>query len=90
VQYFALLPDNSAWVVAGQTTIDNGMPPRRLFTTSDGGRSWTELPFGELPSNYNYLWLDSLRFTDDLHGWLRGGSALFFTQDGGKNWTQVH
>jgi photosystem II stability/assembly factor-like uncharacterized protein len=90
VQYFALLPNNSAWVIAGQTTSDNGMPPRRVFTTTDGGKSWTELPFGEIPSNYEYPWLDGIQFANDLHGWLRGGTALFFTEVGGKTWIQVH
>ena len=90
VQYFALLPDNTAWVVAGQTTSDNGMPPRRLFTTNNDGKSWMELPFGEIPSNFDFPWLDGIQFADGLHGWLRGGTALFFTQVGGKIWTQVH
>jgi photosystem II stability/assembly factor-like uncharacterized protein len=90
VQYFALLPDNTAWVVAGQTTSDNGMPPRRLFTTNDGGKSWMELPFGEIPSNFDFPWLDGIQFADGLHGWLRGDTALFFTEVGGKTWTQVH
>ena len=90
VQYFTLLPDNTAWVVAGQTTSDNGMPPRRLFTTSDGGKSWTEFPFGEIPSNFRIPWLDGIQFADDLHGWLRGDTTLFFTEVGGKTWTQYH
>jgi len=90
VQYFALLPNNNAWVVAGPTTSDNGMPPRRIFTTFDGGKSWDEFPFGELPSNFDSPWLDSIQFADDLHGWLRGGNALFFTEVGGKTWTQIH
>jgi photosystem II stability/assembly factor-like uncharacterized protein len=90
VQYFALLPNNAAWVVAGQTTSDNGMPPRRIFTTDDSGKSWTELPFGEIPSNFEFPWLDGIQFADNLHGWLRGNTALFFTEVGGKTWTQVH
>ena len=90
VQYFALLPNNNAWVVAGPTTSDNGMPPRRIFTTFDGGKSWDEFPFGEIPSNFDFPWLDGIQFVDDLHGWLRGGNALFFTEVGGKTWTQVH
>jgi len=49
-----------------------------------------EIPFGEIPSNFDCPWLDSLQFADNLPGWLRGGTGLFFTEVGGKTWTQVH
>ncbi|MGD0610394.1 MAG: YCF48-related protein [Anaerolineales bacterium] len=90
VQYFALLPNHNAWVVAGQTSSDTGIPPRRIFTTFDDGKTWTEFQFGEIPSNFDFPWQDGIQFADGLHGWLRGGSALFYTEVGGKTWTQIH
>ena len=83
VQYFALLPDHQAWIVAGTSK-------RRVFATPDGGKTWKEHAFGEISSDDRFPWSDAIQFADELHGWLRAGGASFFTQDGGKNWAQCH
>ncbi len=90
VQYFSLLPDGQAWIVAGEVLSDSGTPVRRFFSSTDGGQTWEEHVFGEIPVNYDYPWLDGIRFADSLHGWLRAGTQLFYTADGGKSWVQYH
>ncbi len=52
-----------------------------LFSTSDGGQVWRELP---TPPIYG-----ALGFTSPAHGWLVGGprgNQLHITQNGGQHW----
>jgi photosystem II stability/assembly factor-like uncharacterized protein len=51
-----------------------------LFSTVDGGQTWTELP---KPPIYG-----PAGFTSALHGWLvaRSLGRLYITQDGGQSW----
>lgn len=89
VQGFSLLPDGHAWVVLGDTpSAGNPNPARRLLSTADGGRTWTEYQLGTLPVNWQYPWLDSIQFADSRHGWLKADTALYYTEDAGRNWTQ--
>jgi photosystem II stability/assembly factor-like uncharacterized protein len=89
VLFFAYLPDNSGWLVSGQASSGNGGSPR-LFSTSDGGKSWVEHSFGNLQTNASAPDLDCIQFSDVNHGWLRAGSAFYYTGDGGRSWTQYH
>ena len=55
-----------------------------IFSTRDGGLTWTEHP-------HPYIFQpQSVAFRDALHGWvvgLRGG--VLFTEDGGETWVQA-
>ncbi|MER3399555.1 MAG: hypothetical protein C4313_00225 [Thermoflexus sp.] len=53
-----------------------------IFTTADGGRTWTQVYAGGLAGD--------LRFKDAGHGWLSTGAALYRTEDGGKTWNKVN
>jgi photosystem II stability/assembly factor-like uncharacterized protein len=89
VQAFSLLPDGRAWVVLGDTpSAANPDPARRLLTTADDGRTWTEYQLDDLPVNWQYPWLDTIQFADAEHGWLKADTALYYTQDGGRHWVQ--
>ncbi len=90
VQYFALLPGGQAWLVAGETSPDSGNPIRRVFSSPDGGQTWLEHVFGEIPVNFDNTGMDVIQFAETLHGWLRAGSELFYTSDGGKSWVETH
>ena len=55
----------------------------RLFTTSDGGHSWTELPRPPIGDPFHFMSLSE--------GWTAGGATgheLFVTHDGGLTWLQ--
>ena len=62
-----------------------------VMRTTDGGRSWSELPVGNLAN----LLID-IYFTDEMHGWVVGGRGGFsydrlkpvilYTADGGATW----
>ena len=58
-----------------------------IWRSTDEGLTWTQVfdgP-GDLPTEW------SLRFVDNLHGWLVGQSGFIFTSDdGGLTWRQVN
>lgn len=64
---------------------------QQLMTTSDGGRSWEDIP-----SNLLRVWLSSnyllaFQFTDSTHGWVlirtpSNASILLTSADGGRSW----
>ena len=69
---------------------NNGQSRGWLYSTSDGGKTWTPQP---LPTPYGVL-----QFLDVNAGWWLGGAApfdptipreLYATQDGGKTWKAV-
>ena len=52
-----------------------------LFTTSDGGNSWTKLPSPPIG--------DAIHFSNTTDGWLAGGAdgtKFYTTKDGGNSW----
>lgn len=60
----------------------------QVFTSSDGGTSWTAVP--TVPAGLN---AEDLFFTSLQDGWITGsgaiGNALFHTTDGGSTWTAI-
>jgi len=90
VQYFWRLSSGEAWLVTGDTSADTGAPLRQVFTTTDNGQTLVEHAFGELATNWNAPYLDTIQFVDELHGWLRAGDSLYYTWDGGQDWSQLH
>jgi len=55
-----------------------------LFSTSDGGATWTKLPNPPLG--------EPARFVSRTDGWLAGGprgNRLYVTHDGGRSWSRV-
>jgi photosystem II stability/assembly factor-like uncharacterized protein len=62
-----------------------------VMRTTDGGRSWSELPIGDRAN----LLID-IYFTDEMHGWVVGGRGgqsydrlkpvVLYTADGGTTW----
>lgn len=56
-----------------------------LLKTTNGGMSWTELPFSN--SNYN---IEGIGFINDSIGWIGGdysNSTCYITLDGGATWS---
>ena len=91
VQQFALLPGGQAWISTGYSACqDDANPNRTLLSTSDGGRTWRAYRLGKIPCDFRQPGLDSLQFSDSLHGWLRGDTTLYYTADGGEKWVQLH
>ena len=90
---FFLTPEKGWLLVGGQPSAGN--QPKELFSTTDGGMTWTHLsgslsrPLsggeGEL-GTAGYI--GTLIFTSDQEGWLAlAHVALMHTTDGGKHWT---
>ena len=53
----------------------------RVFTTSDGGRTWTAQTSNVRADLYD------VKFVDGLEGWAAGaGGTLIHTVDGGRRW----
>lgn len=65
--------------------------PRGVFTSADGGRSWSRI--GEIPSASDelpYLDLGGPSFVDRDHGWVVGmDHGLYSTTDGGEHWMRL-
>ena len=74
---FDLLPDGTAWVLAGHPT------DPWLYATTDGGRTWRQFTVGDLtpmkvnagPGGKVWIW-DSI-------------NRQFYTEDGGRTWRGV-
>lgn len=65
-------------------------PMSRLFSTDDGGSSWTERFRMDEPEGF----LDCMAFVGDATGWAYGDSLdgvlyLLQTTDGGRSWSRV-
>ena len=61
-----------------------------LRSTSDGGRTWTQVPLPLAKDERPTLW--DITFTDAAQGWIVGEQGVIFhTEDGGSTWTrQTH
>ena len=56
-----------------------------LLKTSDGGKTWTRIVFGdEIDNNFYHF-----HFVDEQQGWLASNKGLFSTNDGGQTWDQI-
>jgi photosystem II stability/assembly factor-like uncharacterized protein len=58
---------------------------RVVVKTSDGGRSWKELPLAELPKLQQF----GIGFASEKLGWVGTSQGGFETRDGGKSWTRA-
>src|SRR5207245_7308076 len=84
-------------VVAGQGGA--GSQYKEVFSTTDGGKSWTHLtgslaPLGSnSPNTHGHGipttgYLGQLLFTSDTDGWMvLGRGGILHTSDGGTNWS---
>jgi photosystem II stability/assembly factor-like uncharacterized protein len=58
--------------------------PKRIFASSDRGRTWVEQ---DAPTPVTQFW--SLAFADPLTGWAAGEQDVMCTMDGGVTWSGV-
>jgi hypothetical protein len=73
----------SGWVIAREPSSSN-FSFARLYTTQDGGDTWSELARPPVSGQ--------LKFASKTRGWLLGGAdgrALYQTIDGGKSWQAI-
>lgn len=67
-------------------------PPSRCIVvvrrSTDGGSTWSDVDFAEVPPPSPAQLGYSLRMLDERRGWLYGG-GLLATSDGGRTWTKV-
>ena len=70
---------------------------KRLFSTHDGGRTWTEIKTTGIPAGSSSF-LDQIQFVDEKNGWVRIAhndqinnfeGQLLKTTDGGVTWSNV-
>lgn len=76
------LDAQTGWISVKQNSSSN-FSIGTLFTTSDGGNSW---------SRFTLPVADSVSFSDPQTGWAVGGPAndqVFLTQDGGASWENI-
>jgi photosystem II stability/assembly factor-like uncharacterized protein len=59
---------------------------QRLFSTSDGGATWTQS--GTLPISGTNL-VGSIDFVDPNDGWVTDGQHLYATHDGSQTWITI-
>ena len=65
----------------GDRIILAGSPGSRVFTSTDGGRTWIDYPTGQT------LPIRAIDFVDDDRGWAVGDLGLVMaTRDGGRSW----
>ncbi|MGW4356900.1 hypothetical protein ACWELJ_32935, partial [Nocardia sp. NPDC004582] len=78
---------DEGWVL-GRTTPCTGAGCPALRHTTDGGRTWQQVP---LPAPLREAGAAGGRvtFADARNGWIRAGSTLFATHDGGTGWRAV-
>jgi len=68
------------WVLTDDACNREGACAQALWSTSDGGRTWTSLALGGLD-------VAAIDFTTAADGWLTTSSgALYRTEDGGRTW----
>lgn len=57
-----------------------------IFRTIDGGKTWEDKTISGLTNTQ----LMTIKFRDELNGWIGGAGTLVKTTDGGQNWTVLH
>jgi photosystem II stability/assembly factor-like uncharacterized protein len=81
----------TGWVLSG--TVTNTQIKTILWTTGDGGLTWTQLAFTPTPPSLAILNLDQIDMLDPLSGWAwavdSGRAMLYRTSDGGLTWTDA-
>lgn len=55
-----------------------------LLYSEDGGKRWQRIPFAK-----DEPFFSTIRFSDEMSGWLVGRDSLYRSEDGGKNWKKV-
>ena len=55
-----------------------------LLHSDDGGKQWQRIPFSK-----GEPFFTTIRFSDEMSGWLVGRDSLYRSDDGGKNWKKV-
>jgi photosystem II stability/assembly factor-like uncharacterized protein len=58
---------------------------RVVIKTTNGGKSWTELPLVTAPGVQQF----GIGFVDEKHGWVGCRANGYETRDGGKSWSAV-
>jgi len=81
---------NLGWAFAYDFVNDSASGRERLFSTTDGGATWTLLP-GDVPSGADFAQRPAFRESGE--GWLGGsfvsGPIAYHTSDGGASWRAV-
>jgi len=94
VAYFFISPSQGWLITGGQPGA--GQQLKKMYKTSDGGNSWSEISSTSLPpSEEDGLpssgYVSDLYFLNEKYGWfteLRG--QIYVTTDGGKDWVVVN
>lgn len=87
---------SDGWILA-TSSVGSGQESKFLFSTNDGGKSWSEVansnpPNGELPYEGTYT---DILFSNNGAGWFATGDPasssvnLLQTTNGGGNWSKV-
>ncbi len=95
-QHIFFLSPTEGWLLVGSEP-GAGSQPKELFSTNDGGQTWTPLS-GSLTADQGiaspgfdlpvYGYTGQMVFTSDIEGWIASPRAgLFHTSDGGANWS---
>jgi photosystem II stability/assembly factor-like uncharacterized protein len=64
---------------------DPAKTQRVIIKTSDGGKSWREMPLVKAPKVQQF----GIGFVDEKHGWVGTRDTGYETRDGGKTWLPV-
>jgi photosystem II stability/assembly factor-like uncharacterized protein len=79
IEALSVVDPDAAWVAGSGNAV---------FSTHDGGRSWTRLATGAPETT---VW-SAVRFADALHGFLAGvdltSGVVYATADGGRTWAE--
>jgi photosystem II stability/assembly factor-like uncharacterized protein len=76
---FSIIDSTNVWMTAGSDEI---------WRTTDGARSWRQLPFRGIPITDQCV-PGTLDFVDKTHGFTSRGPTIYRTSDGGATWSPV-
>ena len=71
----------TGWVVVKCNTYDPGVTQTFLYTSPDGGKTWSSHTVPAI--------LDYVQFLNPGVGWFAGGGRVYLSEDGGKTWSPV-